>query len=225
MKGEGGGPDARPPAPGVIDPDPKDRDLMHRLRLAYPAGVDWQLDRTVLDANGQAARLDAALAAVSHLVRIEPTGEVERFHEFALTDPATPSFEAWMLEMDDAARIDWIRRRDELYVVLLLRASRVADYYLYDFNHWYPREAGSPLEASLGVAPGAAWLVIAETLDAAFARAGFILASQALLGEVVPFVLTGGDGLLSDEDRGRLGRGSEPPATTACVHDCLFGDG
>ena len=203
-----------------------DRSLKHRLRIAYPTGMAWEPDLSMLGANAQDARLEVALGDLGQLcgVRVEPSFAPPRLvRERVITDSDAPAFDTWFWRMSHANKVDWIRQSDRLYVTLWLKVSRIADYYIFYFNHWRPRGDTGYVDPDHRIEPDPRWQEIALRLDEALACHGFQKASDALVGERASFVLDEFWEEVDDDDPRLEDPDFGPSLVPTTLQTCLFG--
>lgn len=200
--------------------------LESRIKAVYPAGVIWERDDSQLDPDNHVARLqsfmDETCATIPLTVATESWSSP--YEEIAFTSIDDPEFYTWVWTMDNAAKTQWIHNSNRPYVVLWVKASRVAGYYVTFFNHWRPRGDTGYLDADFREPPDDKWLGFSEVVFKNLHHNGFAPAPDTLLKQQAPFVLTwGGDKIPNDDPRWDDDN-FEPDPVPATIHDCLFGD-
>lgn len=200
--------------------------LKSRIEAVYPKGVDWERDNGQLDPHDHVGRIQSAIGAICAEAPLAVTAQrwSSPCDEFAFTSALDPEFDTWIWSMGNAAKINWIREHDKPYVVLWIKVSRVAGYYVTHFNHWRPRGDTGYLDADFREQPNAAWQEFSGKVFAHLKAAGFELATSTMLQERVPFVLTWGGDEIPDDDPRWGNNDFEPDPVPASVYDCLFGD-
>ncbi len=201
--------------------------LEERIRAVFPKGNDWEHDDKELDANSYVQRINCVIKNCSSLLPLSVKSERWSGHlydQFMFTHSSAPDFDSWVFAMDNAAKIKWIQENNCPYVVLLVKVSRVADYFITYFNHWRPRENTGYLDADFREEPNQLWKDYARKVFDQLKDQGFLLATREFLNEEVPFVLTwGGDAIPNDDPRWDDDE-FEPEPVLAVMYDCLFGD-
>jgi len=204
-----------------------DLPLEHRLMIAYPGARAWEPDTSVLGANAQDERLEMALLAFNRSSgkRVESTFAPPRLaRERVITDADAPPFSTWIWRMDNAAKIDWIRRQDRFYVALWLKVSRIADYYALYFNHWHPRGESGYLDPDCHLSPDPNWQAVSGELEEALGHHGFQRATLDLVGQRSRFVMDQGWDDIAEDDPRLDEPEFEPPLVAATLQQCLFGE-
>jgi hypothetical protein len=200
--------------------------LKSRIKAVYPKGVDWERDDAELDPDSYVSRIQSAIGGVCEAVPLAVTTQrwSSPCDEFAFTYTADPEFNTWIWSMGNAAKISWIRANNKPYVVLWVKVSRVAGFYITYFNHWRPRGDAGYLDADFREKPDGMWKNLSGTVFRHLQNAGFELATPKLLEERVSFVLTWGGDEIPDDDPRWDDDAFEPAPVPASVYDCLFGD-
>lgn len=201
--------------------------LEERIRAVYPAGTDWVLDENQLEQNDYLARVEYVIKRSCRILPLQVDSERWSGYpidEFAFTQSGGPSLNTWVWSMGNAEKIRWIKEHGSPYVVLWVRVSRVADYYVSHFNHWRPRGSTGCLDADCREEPNDLWRGYAEAVFEQFHDQGFLPASPELLREKVPFVMTWGGDEIPEDDPRWDDDDFEPDPVPAVIYGCLFGD-
>ena len=196
-----------------------------RIKTVFPTSKKWEPDVTQFDINNYTERIESVIAACIKTLPVHATCTDcwNQYQAFAFTSQNAPEFGAW-LSMSNSDKIHWIQVNNTPFVVLWVKVSRVADYYITFFNHWKPRENTGYLDADCDQIPSNEWQVYSTTIFDIFNKNGFSLADAQLLNERVPFVFAwGGDEIPNDDPRWEDDN-FEPDPIQATVYDCLFGD-
>ena len=200
-------------------------DLINRIKRGYPAGTTDGLDIPALENEPRDVRLCAILQAAAAECGlnwdIDFTRE-KRAYVFRFTDKWHPTFEQWIWQMDNAAKTSWLRRNGAPFPVLLLKVSRVADYYYHFFNHWTPRGDTGYLDADCRREPDVAWAGRLAHIREKLESAGFKYLTSELAAEKTPFVLERDYDSIPDDDPRWDVDAFEPPLVPSTVHECLF---
>jgi hypothetical protein len=202
--------------------------LEARLKAVYPTGKDWEPDERQISINisNNAKRLHQAFSSICTTLplRVVPALKNLMFEEFAVTSVNVPEFDTWVFAMDNAAKIRWIAERKTSYAALMIKVSRIADYFIADFNYWRPRGDTGYLDVDHQEAPKVVCHIYAEVVFRILQAHGFTQAGKEITGEKVPFVLTWGGSAIPEDDPRWNDRYFMPPPIPAVVYDCLFGD-
>lgn len=201
--------------------------LEDRIRAVFPQGNDWEPDYNELDANEYVQRINCVTKNCSALLPLSVSSE--RYYEglfdvFRFTHSSTPNFDSWISKMDNAAKIRWIQENGCPYVVLIVKVSRVSDYFISYFNHWRPRGSTGYLDADFSEEPNELWKDYSQKVFEQLKEQGFSLATRQFLSDKVSFVLTWGGNVIPDDDPRWDDDDFEPEPVLAQMYDCLFGD-
>lgn len=198
--------------------------LKSQINAAFPTGKDWEPDKNQFDASNYKSRIESIIRVCTGNFPVHITSSCcFHYQEFAITHKSCPEFGEW-ISMSNPEKINWIETNNVPYVVLWVKVSRVADYYITFFNHWKPRENTGYLDADCRQKPSDAWEKISSAIFEVFQKNGFILADSKLLNESVPSVLTWGGDQIPENDPRWDDDDFEPDPIPAVVYDCLFGD-
>ena len=202
--------------------------LEARIRAVFPQGNDWERDDAQLDANNSKGRLKQVFNRIKTdlPLRIDEVSAWSQTHFFDIhiSHNALPSRDDWS-KLSDVAKNDCLKESGMPYfTIFFLSVSRVADCYIYYFNHLTPRVGTQYDDHICDEEPPKEWGDAVQSVNAILREHGFLLASREMLLEEVPFVLTwGGDAIPNDDPRWD-DDDFEPDPVSAVVYDCLFGD-
>jgi hypothetical protein len=200
--------------------------LEARIKAVYPTGLSWERVDDQLGQNDYIERVKYVLEESCRTLPLSVYSQrwFDPADEFAFTHADAPNFDAWIRSMDNSAKINWIQREKSPYVVLWIKVSRVADYYIAFFNHWRPRVDTACLDADSREKPNEHWCGYSKAVFRYFHEKGFLLATPEFLQERVPFVLTWGGNEIPDDDPRWNDDNFEPEPIPATVDNCIFGD-
>ena len=121
-------------------------DLERRLRAVYPSGEIQGLSEDALVSSERDERIGKALKFITDNTPLfcTPHPFHKPAYEFTFTQLDHPEFSSWVWQMDNAAKLNWIKKAGEPYPVLWLKISRIADFFDYFFNLWTPKDDTGP---------------------------------------------------------------------------------
>ena len=201
-----------------------DQELEHSIKRIYPTGLLWERDDSQLGFNNQNFRISKFIdELLTNLpLRVAHQNWNDPSYEFAITHKDTPLFDEWVWRMGNQEKLDWIKSNGAPYVVLLLRISRVANYYIYHYNHWKPRGDTGYLDADFRDEPESQWKQYETEIHASLERCRFVLASTEFLRTRIPFLLDAGyDEIPEDDPRWDVDE-FNPPPVPCTLFKCMF---
>ncbi len=201
-----------------------EENLSELIQRAYPEGTIYRRNEEALRDEKRDSLLQSVLKTVSRKRHLDWSVEpfVKQPYCIMITKLGHPSFDEWVREMNKSAKIKWIKRNNSPYPVLILKVSRVANYYDIIYNHWVLNDNTGFPRADWNMTPGEEWLKSEEILKIHLHGNGFQCLPDHLAAEKTPLVKETDDDRLPAEEPGIPDDAQHVPWVHATVHRCLF---
>lgn len=200
------------------------RNLIARIKLAYPTGSIDDPDENAYESADRDTRLRNTLNSLGACLPLEFF--VDPFdkpaYKIAITQLDHPEFGAWIFQMSNSEKFEWIKVNGQPYPVLWLKVSRIADYFYYYYNHWVPRGDTGYLDADFKREPNVLWQGYEKAIHSFLERNGFSYFTDEHAREKVSFVLAHDYASIPDDDPRWDDDNFEPPLVECFLDEILF---
>jgi len=199
-------------------------DLATRIQRAYPTGLLSERNDLTFESLERDERLRAVLEAASLACNfryvLNPSDKPD--YRIAITQQGHPSVSEWVLPMNGAEKLSWIREHDKVYPVFWLNVSRVADYYRCFYNFWFADDDSANIDVKWQSNPTGLWVGVECFMKAKLEESGFVLCSDDFGSENTPFVLEQDLDSIPYDDLPCESEGFVPALMPSSVFSCLF---